>query len=137
MLWVEWTPICLNVFYSSVVAIYKFEDLTGQRKSRDGIADFSSAVTQAPEAYLIRALKQSGFFKVVERKGLDHLTKERQLIRQTRQSFEKVYIPNGYVDILNTSKIKKKNIYGDKMFVFITERTYEIDTKEDLQQISK
>ena len=71
-----------------VVAIYKFEDLTGQRKSRDGIADFSSAVTQAPEAYLIRALKQSGFFKVVERKGLDHLTKERQLIRQTRHSFE-------------------------------------------------
>ena len=71
-----------------VVAVYKFEDLTGQRKSRDGIADFSSSVTQAPEAYLIRALKQSGFFKVVERKGLDHLTKERQLIRQTRQTFE-------------------------------------------------
>ena len=71
-----------------VVAIYKFEDLTGQRKSRDGIADFSSAITQAPEAYLIRALKQSRFFKVVERKGLDHLTKERQLIRQTRTSFE-------------------------------------------------
>jgi curli production assembly/transport component CsgG len=70
------------------VAIYKFDDLTGQRKSRDGIADFSSAITQAPEAYLIRALKQSGFFKVVERKGLDHLTKERQLIRQTRQKFE-------------------------------------------------
>jgi len=41
----------------------------------------------APEAYLIRALKQSKFFKVVERKGLDHLTRERQLIRQTRQSF--------------------------------------------------
>ena len=71
-----------------VVAIYKFEDLTGQRKSRDGIADFSSAITQAPEAYLIRALKQSDFFKVVERKGLDHLTRERQLIRQTRTSFE-------------------------------------------------
>ena len=71
-----------------VVAIYKFEDLTGQRKSRDGIADFSSAITQAPEAYLIRALKQSNFFKVVERKGLDHLTRERQLIRQTRTSFE-------------------------------------------------
>jgi len=71
-----------------VVAVYKFTDDTGQRKSRDGIADFSSAVTQSPEAYLIRALKQSGFFVVVERKGLDHLTKERQLIRQTRQTFE-------------------------------------------------
>jgi curli production assembly/transport component CsgG len=71
-----------------VVAVYKFEDLTGQRKSRDGIADFSSAVTQAPEAYLIRALKASDFFKVVERKGLDHLTKERQLIRSTREKFD-------------------------------------------------
>jgi len=70
-----------------VVAIYKFEDLTGQRKSVDGYASFSTSVTQAPEAYLIRALKHSGFFKVVERKGLDHLTRERQLIRQTRQSF--------------------------------------------------
>ena len=64
------------------------EDLTVQRKSRDGIADFASAMTQAPEAYLIRALKSSGFFKVVERKGLDHLTKERQLIRSTRERFD-------------------------------------------------
>ena len=71
-----------------VVAVYTFDDLTGQRKSVDGIASFSTAVTMAPEAYLIRALKQSGFFKVVERKGLDHLTRERQLIRQTRQSFD-------------------------------------------------
>ena len=70
-----------------VVAVYSFSDLTGQRKSVDGIASFSTAVTMAPEAYLIRALKQSGFFKVVERGGIDHLTKERQLIRQTRQNF--------------------------------------------------
>ena len=70
-----------------VVAIYKFADLTGQRKSVDGIASFSTAVTMAPEAYLIRALKQSNFFRVVERGGLDNLTRERQLIRQTRQTF--------------------------------------------------
>jgi curli biogenesis system outer membrane secretion channel CsgG len=70
-----------------VVAVYSFADLSGQRKSVDGIASFSTAVTMAPETYLIRALKQSGFFKVVERKGLDNLTRERQLIRQTRQSF--------------------------------------------------
>ena len=70
-----------------VVAVYSFNDLTGQRKSVDGVASFSTAVTMAPETYLIRALKQSGFFKVVERTGLDHLTRERQLIRQTRQSF--------------------------------------------------
>jgi len=70
-----------------VVAVYKFSDSTGQRKSVDGIASFSTAVTMAPETYLIRALKQSNFFRVVERGGLDHLTRERQLIRQTRQTF--------------------------------------------------
>ena len=70
-----------------IVAVYKFSDLTGQRKSVDGIASFSTAVTMAPEAYLIRALKQSNFFRVVERGGLDNLTRERQLIRQTRQRF--------------------------------------------------
>ena len=70
-----------------VVAVYSFADLTGQRKSVDGIASFSTAVTMAPETYLIRALKQSNFFRVVERKGLDNLTRERQLIRQTRQTF--------------------------------------------------
>jgi len=69
------------------VAVYSFNDLTGQRKSVDGIASFSTAVTMAPETYLIRALKQSGFFIVLERKGLDNLTRERQLIRQTRNSF--------------------------------------------------
>ena len=52
---------------------------------------FSTAVTQAPEAYLIRALKHAAsgkFFRVVERVGLDDLTKERQLIRSTRQEFD-------------------------------------------------
>lgn len=70
-----------------VVAVYKFQDLTGQRKSIDGYASFSSAITQAPETYLIRALKQSNFFRVVERYGIDHLVRERQIIRNTREKF--------------------------------------------------
>ena len=74
---------------------------------------------------------KNGFYKPISKNSNLKLT------NQTRQSFEKVYIPNGYVDILDTSKMKKKNIYGDKMFVFVTKRTYEIDTKEDLQQITK
>ena len=72
-----------------VVAVYKFADYTGQRKSVDGIASFSTAVTMAPETYIIRALKQSGFFRVVERNGLDHLVRERQIIRSARQDFAK------------------------------------------------
>lgn len=73
-----------------VVAVYasSFTDQTGQRKSNSNFALFSSALTQAPHALLIRALKHAAggkFFRVVERIGLDNLTKERQLIRSTRE----------------------------------------------------
>jgi curli production assembly/transport component CsgG len=66
------------------IAIYpnSFRDLTGQRRSNSTFALFSTAVTQAPEAFLIRAFKHTAggeFFRVVERVGLDDLTKERQL----------------------------------------------------------
>jgi curli production assembly/transport component CsgG len=76
-----------------IIAVYSnsFQDLTGQRKSNSSFAMFSTAVTQAPEALLIRALKHAAdgkFFRVVERVGLDNLTKERQLIRSTRENFE-------------------------------------------------
>jgi curli production assembly/transport component CsgG len=73
-----------------VVAVYpsSFKDNTGQRRSNSQYASFSTAITQAPDAYLIRALKHSGVFEVVERTGLDNLTKERQIIRTTRESFD-------------------------------------------------
>ena len=77
---------------SPVVAVYPtaFTDQTGQRKSNSEFALFSTAITQSPDTLLIRALKHAGngkFFRVVERKGLDNLTKERQLIRSAREQF--------------------------------------------------
>jgi curli production assembly/transport component CsgG len=77
---------------SPVVAVYpaSFTDQTGQRKSNSEFALFSTALTQQPNALLIRALKHAGdgnFFRVVERVGLDNLTKERQLIRSAREQF--------------------------------------------------
>lgn len=56
-------------------------------------ASFSTAITQAPYAFLIKGLKRAGqdrggFFRVVERVGLDNLTRERQIIRTTREAFE-------------------------------------------------
>jgi len=76
-----------------VIAIYAgaFGDKTGQRKSNSQFALFSTAITTAPEAYLIRALKHASggkFFKVVERVGIDNITRERQIIRSTRRDFE-------------------------------------------------
>ena len=73
-----------------VVAVYGFKDLTGQRKARDGIADFSTAVTQGSTEMLIDALKTAGggtWFRVVERQGIEHLVRERQIIRSTRKEY--------------------------------------------------
>ena len=75
-----------------VVAVYAFGDKTGQRKPKDNIADFSTAVTQGNVELIIDALKTAGngkWFRVVERNGLDHLVRERQIIRSARQDFAK------------------------------------------------
>jgi curli production assembly/transport component CsgG len=74
------------------IAVYNFLDKTGQRKPADKIANLSSAVTQGAEVWVINALEEVGggtWFTVVERVGLDNLIKERQLIRNTRDVYEK------------------------------------------------
>ena len=71
------------------IAVYGFVDKTGQKKSSTNLALFSSAVTQGAEVFLIKALQDTqGWFKVVERVGLDNLVKERQLIRNQREVYE-------------------------------------------------
>lgn len=73
------------------VAVYSFQDRTGQRRDVPNVASFSSAVTQGADAYLIRALGQVGnrrWFRVVERVGVENLIKERQIIRQMRELYQ-------------------------------------------------
>lgn len=78
------------------IAVYNFLDKTGQRKANDKFSQLSSAVTQGSEVWVIDALKQVGggtWFQVVERVGLDHLVKERQLIKSTREVYDKENAP--------------------------------------------
>ena len=73
------------------VAVYSFQDKTGQRKELPNLASFSTAVSQGAEAYLISALQEVGqgrWFTVLERVGLDNLIKERQMIRQMREQYQ-------------------------------------------------
>lgn len=73
------------------VAVYSFRDQTGQRRPQANIASLSTAVTQGAESFLIKALQDVGggrWFDVVERVGLDNLTKERLIIRQMREAYE-------------------------------------------------
>ena len=79
------------------IAVYNFKDLTGQRKPADNIANLSSAVTQGSHVWVIKALSEVGnntWFEVLERVGMDHVIKERQLIRNTREVYEKE-LPKG------------------------------------------
>lgn len=73
------------------VAVYSFQDKTGQRKSVPNIASFSTAVTQGADVFLIKALQDVGkgqWFDVVERGNIDALTKERLIIKQMREAYE-------------------------------------------------
>ena len=73
-----------------VLAVYNFNDKTGQRKSVDNIASFSTAVTQGGVEMVVDALKTAGngtWFRVVERNGIDALVRERQIIRSARQDY--------------------------------------------------
>ena len=73
------------------VAVYSFADKTGQRRPQANVASLSSAVTQGAETFLIQALQGVGrgeWFDVVERVGIDNLTKERLIIRQMREAYE-------------------------------------------------
>ena len=73
------------------VAVYGFQDKTGQRRPQSNVASLSTAVTQGAETFLIKALQDVGrgqWFEVVERVGLDNLTKERLIIRQMREAYE-------------------------------------------------
>ncbi len=79
------------------VAPYSFSDHTGQRKEGDLFASFSSAVTQGGYAWLIEELINAGngqWFNVLEREGLQNVMTERNLIKNTRQTFEDKNLPD-------------------------------------------
>jgi len=97
------------------VAVYRFEDKTGQRKTATNLALFSSAVTQGAESWLIDSLQQASYgkwFKVLERANLDDLIKERTLYRQTREDFLSDKTPGALRPMLFAGVIAEGGIIG-------------------------
>ena len=57
-----------------------------------------------------------------------------EITNMPRQSFPKVYIPNGYIDIVRHSTFKYHGkFHGNKIKSFITAKTIDIDDEKDLQ----
>jgi curli production assembly/transport component CsgG len=74
----------------AAVAVYSFEDKTGQFKPSEGAQTLSRAVTQGSTSVLLKALQDAGdrsWFTVIERENLDNLLKERQIIREMRKQY--------------------------------------------------
>lgn len=72
------------------VAVYGFNDQTGQFKPSSTTQTLSRAVTQGPSSILVKALQDAGnqrWFDVVERENLEHLLNERQIISEMRQRY--------------------------------------------------
>jgi curli production assembly/transport component CsgG len=63
-----------------VTAVYGFRDQTGQYKPAPD-SSFSTSVTQGAGAMLIKALKDSGWYTLVERENLQNLLTERKIVR--------------------------------------------------------
>lgn len=72
-----------------VVSVYEFSDLTGQNKPGE-TPQYSKAVTQGGIPILKKALLDAanhGWFRVLERGGLNNLLQERKIIRAMRDEF--------------------------------------------------
>jgi len=52
-----------------------------------------------------------------------------------RQEFPDVYVPDGYVDIIKLETLKKNMLHGDKVHLFETPVTHEIDNDSDFKFI--
>lgn len=70
-----------------VVGVYKFRDQTGQYKSSELGANWSTAVPQGLTTILIKSLEDSKWFIPIERENIGNLLNERQIIRTTRQEY--------------------------------------------------
>lgn len=72
------------------VAVYKYEDKTGQNAEDDDLTRFSRAVSQGMSDVLIDVLTEVGdgsWFNVIERANVQDLLTERQLIDQTNANY--------------------------------------------------
>lgn len=72
------------------VAVYRYDDKTGQFKPSQTVQTLSRAVTQGASSILVQALQNAGrgsWFTVVERESLKDLLTERKIISEMRNTY--------------------------------------------------
>ena len=95
-------------------------------KNKNKITSLGSAHETSESVY--KYYKQDGLYWRPIVDGMD--------TNLPRQSYPKTYSPNGYIDIVTPEVfMNSDNFYGDKIYSFITDKTYEIDTIDDFNYI--
>jgi curli production assembly/transport component CsgG len=72
------------------VAVYQYQDLTGQFREEPTVQTLSRAVTQGASSILINSLHEAGngrWFTVLDRADLNNLLKERQIVSEMRRIY--------------------------------------------------
>ncbi len=80
--------------------------------------------------YKMFCLKEDGYYRSFD----PSLTIDEA--NNPRQDFAKVYVPDGYVDLLRTTFVAKKHLmHGDHVIGFVLEEAVDIDAKKDLEYV--
>ncbi len=108
----------LKIFNKGIKWFLKYKNKCTSMRSVSNFSQPPQKLFQIKKNYL------TGFFNN-KYKGEYH--------SRPRQEYPNTYLPNGYIDILNTKYIlKNKKIYGNKILSYITDPILDIDTKQDL-----
>lgn len=99
------------------VAVYEFEDLTGQYKDDDDGQTLSRAVTQGGTSVLIKALLDAGerrWFAVLDRSELDDILRERQIVTEMRRiyRFEERIDPSALAPLAHSNILIQGAVVG-------------------------
>ena len=86
----------------------------------------------------ISKLSNTGYRSLIIKKGILHSMHNNDpfldRLNIARQNFQDTYIANGYVDIIKTKTLLKKNIHGRNVYPFLTlDFNSDIDTLEDFK----
>ena len=103
-------------------AIVKFKNTSGADSLRS-----SHECSESPFKWFM--LKDDGFYTGIN-------TDDMELLNRPRQEFQKVYIPNGYVDVLSVKFIKETCKLHGKVVGFITPPCIEIDSEYDFKHLT-
>ena len=112
------TPLISPLVIDDAIEVYL--------KNKNMLTSLRSAHETSESVY--KFYKQNGLYWYPIVDGMD--------TNLPRQSYPKTYSPNGYIDIVNPQVfMNSDSFYGDKIYSFITDKTYEIDTIDDFNYI--